>query len=61
MTDVQMNTVAAFISTDDGRCLEQVRHSIACGDGWECVKIRSNLARAFAQYFLKQTKFKEAA
>lgn len=61
LTDEQMDAVATFIATDDGRCLEHVSHSLACGDGRNCVKIRRLLATAFAKYYLKQIALKQAA
>ncbi len=60
-TDAEMDAVATFISTDNGRCFVHASHTMACGDGWDCVKVRTNLARAFANYHLKQTKLKQAA
>jgi hypothetical protein len=61
-TDTEMEAIATFISKDDDRrCFKLQRHSVACDDGQDCNKIRTNLARALANYYLKKIKTQQVA
>jgi hypothetical protein len=61
LNDAEMDAVATFIANDNGKCFVYASHTMACGDGWDCVKVRTKLARALAVYHLEKIKLKQAA
>lgn len=54
----QAQILARVIKHDDGHCLVFGHHTVACGDGWNCVETRIKLAKALAEYFLQASKSK---